>query len=106
NETQTQGNNVLACVDQVQGPDANVCDTAAGTVLDGNGRPMGNPDGSGRNRDFLGTSVRDFVTNFLPPPQGGNPEAGQTATGNGNNGTLPIDQFRRGMLTHLFYVAN
>jgi uncharacterized repeat protein (TIGR01451 family) len=106
NETQTLGNNVLVCMDQVQGANANVCDTAAGSVIDGNGRPTGNPDANSRNRDFLGTTVRDFQTNFLPPPQAGNPEAGQTCTGNGNNGTLPIDQFRRGMLTHFFYVAN
>lgn len=106
NETQTLGNNVLACVDQAQGGDANICDTAAGTVLDGNGRPTGNPDGNARNRDFLGPSPRDFETGFLPPPQGGNPEAGQTATGNGTSGTAAIDQFRRGVVTHLFYSLN
>ena len=107
NETQTLGNNTLTCIDQVQtGGNANVCDTAAATVLDGNGRPTGNPDANSRNRDFLGTAPRDFQTGFLPPPQGGNPEAGQTCTGNGNNGTLAIDQFRRGMVTHLFYVTN
>ena len=106
NETQTLGNNVIACMDRTVGADANVCDTDAGSVIDGNGRPIGNPDANGRNRDFLGTAPRDFETGFVPPPQGGNPEAGQTATGAGNNGTLPIDQFRRGMLTHLFYVVN
>jgi uncharacterized repeat protein (TIGR01451 family) len=106
NQTQTLGNNALACIDQTQGANANICDTAAATVLDGNGRPTGNPDSNGRNRDFLGTTPRDFQTNFLPPPQGGNPEAGQTATGNGSNGTLPIDQFRRGAVTHLFYAVN
>ncbi len=106
NETQTLGNNVVACMDAVGGADANICDTSASFVLDGNGRPTGNPDANARNRDFLGTTPRDFETNFLPPPQGGNPEAGQTATGNGNNGTLPIDQFRRGVVTHLFYVVN
>jgi len=109
NETQTLGNNVLACMDQVQtGGNANICDTAAATVLDGNGRPTGNPDSNSRNRDFLGTAPRDFQTNFLPPPQGGaaNAEVGQTCTGNGSNGTLAIDQFRRGVVTHLFYLAN
>jgi uncharacterized repeat protein (TIGR01451 family) len=106
NETQTLGNNVLACLDRTGGANANICDTDTGSVLDGNGRPTGNPDANGRNRDFLGTMPRDFQTNFLPPPQGGNPEAGQTATGAGNNGTLAIDQFRRGSVTHLFYLAN
>jgi uncharacterized repeat protein (TIGR01451 family) len=107
NETQTLGNNVLACLDRTGGAGAaNVCDTDAGSVLDGNGRPTGNPDTNGRNRDFLGTAPRDFQTNFLPPPQGGNPEAGQTATGAGTSGTAPIDQFRRGSVTHLFYLAN
>ena len=103
-QTQTLGNNVLVCLDRAG--TANVCDTDAASVLDGNGRPTGNPDANTRNRDFLGTTPRDFETNFLPPPQGGNPEAGQTATGAGTSGTAPIDQFRRGALTHLFYVSN
>ena len=105
-QSQTIGNNTVTCLDQTQGADANICDTAVATVIDGNGRPTGNPDANGRNRDFLGTTPRDFQTNFLPPPQGGNPEAGQTCTGNGSSGTLPIDQFRRGLITHLFYVTN
>ena len=108
-QTQTIGNNVHAYLDRVGGAGAggaNQPDTAASSVLDGDGKPMGNPDTNGRNRDFLGTTPRDFQTNYLPPPQGGNPEAGQTPTGNGNNGTLPVDQFRRGMLTQLFYVTN
>ena len=104
NETQTLGNNVLTCLDRVT--PANACDTVASSVLDGNGRPTGNPDANSRNRDFLGTAPRDFETNFLPPPQGGDPEAGQTATGNGNNGTLPVDIFRRGAVTQLFYMSN
>jgi hypothetical protein len=104
--TQTIGNNVHAYMDRVGGADNNVPDTAASSVLDGAGKPMGNPDANGRNRDFLGTTLRNFETNFLPPPQGGNPESGQTPTGNGNNGTLPVDQFRRGMITQLFYVSN
>jgi uncharacterized repeat protein (TIGR01451 family) len=107
NETQTLGNNALLCMDQNQaGGNADICDTAAATVIDGNGRPTGNPDANARNRDFLGTAPRDFQTGFLPPPQAGNPEAGQTATGNGTSGTAAIDQFRRGMITHLFYVTN
>jgi subtilisin-like proprotein convertase family protein len=108
-QTQTIGNNVHAYLDRVGGAGAggaNQPDTAASSVIDGDGKPMGNPDTNGRNRDFLGTTPRDFQTNYLPPPQGGNPEAGQTPTGNGNNGTLPVDQFRRGMLTQLFYVTN
>lgn len=108
-QTQTIGNNVHAYLDRVGGAGAggaNDPDIAASSVIDGTGKPMGNPDAGGRNRDFLGTTPRDFETNFLPPPQGGNPESGQTPTGNGNNGTLPVDQFRRGVITQLFYVAN
>lgn len=108
-QTQTIGNNVHAYLDRVGGAGAggaNQPDTAASSVIDGNGKPTGNLDSNGRNRDFLGTTPRDFQTNYLPPPQGGNPESGQTPTGNGNNGTLPVDQFRRGMLTQLFYVSN
>jgi uncharacterized repeat protein (TIGR01451 family) len=101
-ETQTLGNNVLACLDRTGGADANVCDTDVNSVLDGNGRPTGNPDANTRNRDFLGNTPRDFVTGFIPPPQGGNPEAGQTATGTG----AALDSFRRGIVTSLFYVAN
>ncbi|MEO8460980.1 MAG: M36 family metallopeptidase, partial [Dokdonella sp.] len=103
NETQTLGNNVLACLDRTTGgANTNVCDTDANSVLDGNGRPTGNPDANARNRDFLGTAPRDFQTNFLPPPQGGNPEAGQTATGTG----AALDQFRRGATTNIFYGTN
>jgi subtilisin-like proprotein convertase family protein len=108
-ETQTIGNNVHAYMDRVGGAGAggaNQPDTAASSVIDGDGKPTGNPDANTRNRDFLGTAPRDFQTNFLPPPQGGNPEAGQTPTGNGNNGTLAVDQFRRGSVTQQFYNAN
>ena len=107
NETQTLGNNVLACMDRAA--PANVCDTDAASQLDGNGRPTGNPDINARNRDFLGTAPRDFQTNFLPPPQGGagNPEVGQTATGAGNgSSTGPTDIFRRGSVTGQFYASN
>ncbi len=111
NETQTLGNNVLACMDRDQGSggsDANLCDTVAASVLDGNGRPTGNTDTNSRDRDFLGTSPRDFETNFLPPPQttAADAEVGQTCTGAGSSGTAAIDQFRRGAITQLFYVAN
>lgn len=103
-QTQTLGNNVLACLDRTVGGDTNVCDTDANSVLDGNGRPTGNPDTDSRNRDFLGTAPRDFETNYLPPPQGGpgGAESGQTATGTGP----ALDQFRRGAVTQLFYVSN
>ena len=107
NETQTLGNNVLACMDRAA--PANVCDTDAASQLDGNGRPTGNPDAFTRNRDFLGTAPRDFQTNFLPPPQGGagGSEVGQTATGAGNGtSTGPTDIFRRGSVTGQFYATN
>ncbi len=103
---QTVGNNVRACVDRTA-PN-NTCDTDAGGVLDGFGKPTGNPDTNGRNRDFLGTAPRDFQTNFLPPPQGGagGAEAGQTSTGAGASGTNALDQFRRGSVTNQFYTSN
>ncbi len=109
NETQTIGNNVHAYLDRtVGGANTNVPDTDVGSVLDGNGKPMGNPDVNARNRDFLGTSPRNYDGGFLPPPQGGalNAEVGQTCTGAGSSGTLPVDFFRRGAVTHLFYVTN
>jgi uncharacterized repeat protein (TIGR01451 family) len=108
NETQTIGNNTVTCMDRNAGADANICDSAASGVLDGAGRPTGNPDGNGRNRDFLGTAPRDFQTNFLPPPQttAADAEVGQTATGAGASGTNAFDIFRRGAVTHLFYITN
>ncbi len=109
NETQTLGNNVLACLDRTGGAGANICDTDANSVLDGNGRPIGNPDANTRNRDFLGTAPRDFETGFLPPPQGGNPEAGQTASNtplDTSPSTPANNSFRRGSVTHLFYLSN
>ncbi len=101
NETQTLGNNVLACVDRTAGA-TNVCDTAGISALDGNGRPIGNTDPNGRARDFFGTTPQDFQTGYLPAPQGGNPEAGTTASSGGAAGT----QFLRGSVVHQFYVAN
>jgi uncharacterized repeat protein (TIGR01451 family) len=110
NETQTLGNNTITCLDRtVGGANTNVCDTDAASQLDGNGRPMGNPDVNTRNRDFLGTAPRDFQTNFTPPPQttAADAEVGQTATGAGNgSSTGPTDIFRRGAVTHLFYITN
>jgi subtilisin-like proprotein convertase family protein len=104
NETQTIGNNVHAYMDAQGGANANAPDTNVSFMLDGNGKPIGNPDASARNRDFAGVAPRDFT--LTPPPQGGNPEAGQTATGAGSSGTLPIDAYRRGAVTQLFYVCN
>lgn len=100
---QTVGNNVRACLDRASD---NVCDTDAAGIIDGFGKPTGNPDTNLRNRDFLGTSVRDFETGYLPPPQGGDPEAGTDASGAGAGGTNVFDQFRRGAITQLFYVTN
>lgn len=108
-QTQTIGNNAVACMDATLDPppgSTNVCDTDNAFELDGNGRPTGNTDTNGRNRDFLGTSPRVFDTNFLPPPQGGNPESGQTASGNGSSGGAAVDSFRRGAVTQLFYTTN
>ncbi len=61
-------------------------------LLDDNGRPVGNTDGSGHQRDFLGTGYA-----YTPAPMGGNPDAG----------TDPSDtQAQRGSVTHLFYLTN
>jgi len=93
-QTQTVGNNVLACLDVTAGT-SNVCDTAGASALDGGGMPIGNADANGRNRDFLGTTTRDFT--FTPPPQSGNPESGLSPT---------TASFRRGSVVQQFYVAN
>jgi subtilisin-like proprotein convertase family protein len=93
--TTTTGNNVDACVDRAN--PTNACD--AGT-LDDNGRPTGNPDAAGRDRDFLGAAPRDF--SYTPSPIGTDPDAGDTPTGVG----APQDAFRRGAVTQLFYVTN
>ncbi|MBW8874744.1 MAG: IPTL-CTERM sorting domain-containing protein [Acidobacteria bacterium] len=107
NETQTLGNNAVACLDRtVGGANTNACDTDVNSVLDGSGKPMGNPDSNSRNRDFLGTTPRDFQTGFIPPPQGGNPEAGQSATNAVTATSAAENSFRRGVVTHLFYVVN
>jgi uncharacterized repeat protein (TIGR01451 family) len=102
--TTTTGNNADAYLDRTGGADTDIPDTDPASVLDGNGRPAGNPDAASRNRDFLGNVPRSF--DYFPPPQAGNPEAGQTATGDGSFGTTAIDAFRRGSVTQLFYTAN
>ncbi|HEX9942163.1 MAG TPA: M36 family metallopeptidase [Thermoanaerobaculia bacterium] len=98
--TTTTGNNVDACVDRIVTPVAterNVCDIG---TIDNNGRPVGNPDANGKNRDFLGATPRDF--SYSPAPLGGNPNAGDEPTG---TGTTQVN-FRRGSVTQAFYVAN
>ena len=95
--TTTTGNNVDACLDRVAGLQANVCDTGA---LDADGRPVGNPDAFGNNRDFLGNATRNF--DYTPSPLAGNPDAGDTPTGT----TAVQDAFRRGAVTQLFYLTN
>ncbi len=94
----TTGNNVDACVDRVNGlGETNVCDIG---TIDNNGRPVGNPDANTNNRDFLGTTPRDY--SYSPAPLAGNPNAGDTPTG---TGTVQVN-FRRGAATQLFYVSN
>jgi subtilisin-like proprotein convertase family protein len=88
----TTGNNVDAYLDRVQGGNANQPDTGA---LDNNGRPVGNPDVNTNNRDFLGSSPRDFT--FSPPPVAGNPDAGDSPLNN---------PYQRGAVTQLFYITN
>lgn len=100
-ETQTLGNNALACADRTAGA-SDVCDSAGASAVDGSGRPTGNLDSGSRNRDFLGTAPRDFQTDFLPAPQGGNPEAGTSASVAGSAGT----GFLRGSIVQQFYVTN
>ena len=96
--TTTTGNNVDACLDRVQGAGlANVCDAGA---IDNNGRPTGNPDANTLNRDFLGAAPRDYT--YTPAPLAGNPNAGDDPTG----ATAVQDRFRRGVVTHLFYLTN
>ncbi|HEX6834060.1 MAG TPA: M36 family metallopeptidase, partial [Rudaea sp.] len=87
--TTTTGNNVDAYLDT----DAdNLPDVG---LIDNNGRPVGNPDGASNNRDFLGSTPRDY--SYQPAPQAGNPDAGD------NPATAA---YRRGVVTNLFYVAN
>ncbi len=112
--TTTTGNNVDACIDDVIVPTAterNVCDIGS---LDNNGRPVGNPDAGGNNRDFLGAAPRNF--SYSPAPVGGNPDAGDDPMGTGTSlpfttalGVEPAAtqvRFRRGSITQIFYIAN
>jgi hypothetical protein len=85
----TTGNNVDAYLDR-SGDDA----PDAGT-LDSNGRPQGNPDAQGRNRDFLGSTPRDF--SYAPAPLAANPDAGDAPA---------LARYQRGVVTNLFYLTN
>jgi uncharacterized repeat protein (TIGR01451 family) len=85
----TTGNNVDAYLDTMAD---NIPDIG---LLDSNGRPVGNPDASMNNRDFLGNTPRDFT--YTPPPSGGNPNAGDAPTNT---------NYQRGVVTQLFYIAN
>ncbi len=87
--TTTTGNNVDAYLDT----DGNNAPDAA--LLDVSGRPGGNLDSHGNNRDFLGSSPRDY--GYAPAPVGGNPNAGDAPTNT---------PYRRGAVTQLFYLSN
>jgi uncharacterized repeat protein (TIGR01451 family) len=87
--TTTTGNNVDAYLDN---EDLNMPNSGE---LDNNGRPIGNPDINSRNRDFFGSTPRDFA--YTPAPLGGNPDAGDQPS------TAPS---QRGAVTNLFYIAN
>ncbi len=102
--TTTTGNNVDAYLDRIGGTNADQPDIDPASALDSAGRPIGNPDASSRNRAFHGAAPRNFT--YTPPPSAGNPEAGQTATGDGASGNTAIDAFRRGAVTNLFYITN
>jgi hypothetical protein len=64
-------------------------------LLDDEGRPMGNPDAAGRERDFLGLLPRNY--SFTPAPQGSDPDAGDDPA---------ATAYQRGVVTDLFYLAN
>jgi uncharacterized repeat protein (TIGR01451 family) len=85
----TTGNNVDAYLD------TNFDNSPDPGLLDANGRPTGNPDASANNRDFLGSTPRDFT--YTPAPSGGNPNAGDAPTN---------ADYRRGVVTQLFYISN
>lgn len=87
----TIGNNVDVFLDQ----DADDLPDTLLPTPDPNGRPIGNPDAAMRERDFLGSAVRDFE--YQPPPTGGNPGIGDDP---GEDG------YQRGAVTQLFYTAN
>jgi uncharacterized repeat protein (TIGR01451 family) len=85
----TTGNNVDAYLD------TNADNAPDSGSLDSNGRPTGNPDASMNNRDFLGSTPRDYT--YTPAPSGGNPNAGDSPTN---------AAYQRGVVTQLFYIAN
>ena len=87
--TTTTGNNVDAYLD------INNTNAPNTGLLDNNGRPVGNPDASTNNRDFLGATPRDYT--YTPPPLVSNPDAGDALT---------TAQSRRGAVTNLFYLTN
>jgi hypothetical protein len=95
--TTTTGNNVDACVDRVGGAARPTSATSARSTATDAGRQ---PRRVANNRDFLGTTPRDF--SIQPAPSGGNPNAGDTPTG---YGAVQIN-FRRGAVTQLFYITN
>ncbi len=85
----TTGNNVDAYLDR----DGN--DLPDAGTLDFNGRPVGNPDTNGNDRDFLGSSPRSF--SYTPAPSGGDPDAGDDPA---------LAAYQRGVVTNLFYITN
>jgi subtilase family serine protease len=87
--TTTTGNNVDAYLDR------DGSDTPDAGTLDANGRPVGNPDAFGRNRDFLGAAPRSF--DYVPAPVGSDPDAGDDPS---------LASYQRGVVTNLFYVSN
>ena len=64
-------------------------------TLDLDGRPIGNTDVNGHNRDFLGALPRDF--SYTPAPMGSNPDAGDDPQ------TAP---YQRGAAANMFYAIN
>lgn len=84
--TTTTGNNTDTYLDT----DGN--DVPDPGLLEISGRPLGNLDGAGRNRDFLGAGY-----SYNPPPLAGNPDAGDAPSGT---------EYRRGSATQLFYLTN
>ncbi|MFQ5670725.1 MAG: M36 family metallopeptidase [Acidobacteriota bacterium] len=87
--TTTTGNNVDAFLDRDDD------DTPDAGSLDNKGRPIGNLDLGGLERDFLGSTPRAF--SYSPPPVAGNPDAGDSPA---------LAAYQRGLITHLFYVSN
>ena len=84
--TETSGNNVDAYLDR----DGDDFDDPGSLDLDG--RPTGNLDASGRERDFLGSGY-----SYTPAPVGSDPDAGDDPGS---------EDFQRGAVTQLFYATN